>query len=81
MLNSDIIIETNTNQFNFLISDSEMITIFYKIFPDEKIKSVWMSKVIFLKMLDDFCNNPKFESHHGTFINPNAYEKDSLNHL
>jgi hypothetical protein len=69
MQNSDIIIETSTNQFKFLNSDSQIITIFYKMFPDKNIKSVCMSKVIFLNMLDDFCNNPKFESHTANFSN------------
>ena len=69
MSNSDIIIETNTNQFKFLISDSPMITIFYKMFPDEEIKSVWMSKGVFLKMLDDYCNNPNSEKHTANFSN------------
>lgn len=79
MSDSDIIIETNTNQFKFLTSDSPMITIFYKTFNDEKTKSVYMSKGIFLEMLDDFCNNPKFEKHYANFTNSNADEKDSLN--
>ena len=69
MQNSDIIIETDTNQFKFLCSDSPLITIYYQMFEDKEIQSVCMSKGLFMQMIKDFCNDPRFESSTANFSN------------
>lgn len=76
MDNSDIIICTSSNQLNCLITDDLSITIYYKHSLYGKVKSVRMSKGIFVRMLDEFCNDSNFEAHYGTFTSPNADEKD-----
>lgn len=74
MSKSDIIIETNTNQFKFLCSDSPMITIYYQMLEDKEIQSVCMSKGLFMQMIKDFCNDPRWEKHSANFSN--IYRKD-----
>jgi hypothetical protein len=69
MLNSDIIIETDTNQFKFLSSDSPMITIYYQMLAGKEIQSVCMSKGLFMQRIKDFCNDPRFEKHYANFSN------------
>lgn len=81
MSDSDIIIETSSNQFEFLISDGDCITINYKAYPNTNFHSVTMSKGIFIKMIQEFTNKPNYILAYGTFVNPNFDEKHDLNHL
>jgi hypothetical protein len=74
MPKSDIIIETSTNHFKFLSSDSPMITIHHQMLTDKEIQMVYMSKGLFMQMIKDFCNDPKFEKHSASFSN--IYQKD-----
>jgi hypothetical protein len=80
MLKSDIIIETSSNIFEFLNSDSESITINYIDSPDLKFKSVSMAKVTIIEMINEFIDKPTREWHSAKF-NPNVDEKDLTNHL
>lgn len=74
MPKSDIIIKTSSDNFEFLNSDSESITIHYIDSPDLKFKSVSMSKGTFIEMINEFINRPRGEWHIGKF-NPNVDEK------
>ena len=80
MSDSDIIIETSSNNFEFLNSDSESITINYIDSPDGKFKLVSMSKGTFIEMINEFIKRPNREWHSGKF-NPNVDEKGLTNHL
>ena len=75
MSDSDIIIETSSNQFEFLNSDSDIITINYKAYPNTEFHSVIMSKGILIKMIQEFINKPNSTLVYGTFVNPNFREK------
>ena len=80
MPKSDIIIETSSNKFEFLNSDSESITIHYIDFRDEKQKSVSMSKGTFIEMINEFIDRPNRKWHSAKF-SPNVDEKGLTNHL
>lgn len=80
MKNVNLIFEKNKTQLMCLADGNQQISIYFRRSLNLNFNSVTMSKGIFINMLEDFINNPNFETHYGTFVSPNADEKDLTNH-
>jgi hypothetical protein len=72
MSDSDLIIETSTNQFKCLSSDDQTIHLHFRgLVGDEPNQTFRMSKSALFKILKGVMDDPKTEKAYGSFI-PNT---------
>jgi hypothetical protein len=76
MENIDLVFEINSTQLKSSVDGDQMIDVHYRRSLDSSFMGLTMSKGVFFDMIEHFIDTHTFETTQGTFINPNADEKD-----